>query len=309
MEYRHTPVLLAEVLKQLKCRRGSIFVDCTLGGAGHAGVIADLIAPDGILVGIDSDDAAIDAAKNAARFSQHQIVKGNFKEARKICSGLGIKEIDGFLFDLGLSSYQVDNCKRGFSYKKDGPLDMRIDKAQSLNAKEVLNTYSEQELTSVFKRYGEERWAQRIAKFIIEARKRKSLETTFDLVEVIKKAVPASYRRKGGHPARRIFQALRIEVNQELTALKQGLPDCVNMLKPKGRGAVIAYHSLEDRIVKNIFNDYEKGCMCPEDFPVCKCGKKPQVKVVTRKPIRPSEAEVKANPRARSAKLRVIEKI
>jgi 16S rRNA (cytosine1402-N4)-methyltransferase len=311
MEYRHTPVLLAEVTKHLSLHPGSIVVDCTLGGAGHAKRIQDSIAPTGLLVGIDQDDAALAAAADVLRLGQQALlIKGNFGDLDRLLAEAGLAYADGFLFDLGVSSPQLDFAERGFSYHTDAPLDMRMDpESGGITAGEVVNTYDEADLARVIRDFGEERWASRIAAFITAARARRPLNTTGELVEVIKDAIPASARRSGPHPARRTFQALRIEVNRELERLETALRSAVRWLSASGRVAVISYHSLEDRTVKRVFAELSKGCVCPPDLPVCRCGFKPVVRVVTRKAIMPSAEEVAANPRARSAKLRVAEKL
>ena len=311
MEYRHTPVLLAEVTQQLSLHDGSIIVDCTLGGAGHAKRIAELIAPTGILVGIDQDDAALSAAADTLRLGQQAVlIKGNFGELDELLVGAGVPYADGFLFDLGVSSPQLDVRGRGFSYHEDVLLDMRMDTSSSQpTAAAVINTYSEADLARILRDFGEERWATRIAAFIVAARARHPIETTAQLVDVIKAAIPASARREGPHPARRTFQALRIEVNGELDVLERGLRAAIRWLAPHGRIAVISYHSLEDRIVKRIFAEHADGCVCPPDLPVCRCGNSPVLRIVTRKPVVPTAAEIEANPRARSAKLRVAEKL
>lgn len=310
MEYGHIPVLLAEVLKQLKLHRGSTVIDCTLGGAGHAGAALDLVTPEGFLLGIDKDDAAINVAREClARFSQQiKLVRDDFTNIDWIVPQAGLNVVDAILFDLGASSFQLDNPKRGFSYQLEGLLDMRMDRRVQLTAADVVNKYSQRELTRVLKEYGEEKWASRIARFILEARKRKPLATTSDLVKVIKDAIPASARRLK-HPAKKTFQALRIEVNQELAHLEKAIRDSVKWLKSGGRLAVISYHSLEDRVVKKTLEDLAKGCICPPSLPVCRCGERPVLKILTKKPIRPGEEEIKANRRSRSAKLRVAEKI
>lgn len=312
MEYRHTPVLLAEVTQHLSPQPGSIIVDCTLGGAGHARRIAQLIAPTGILVGIDQDDAALTAAAATLPLGQQPIflLKGNFGELDRLLPEAGIAFVDGFLFDLGVSSPQLDVAERGFSFHADAPLDMRMDPVhQPLTAADVVATYSEPDLARIIREYGEERWASRIAAFIVAARARRPIATTTDLVEVVKAAIPAAARREGGHPARRTFQALRIEVNAELEVLEKALESAVRWLTPGGRIAVISYHSLEDRIVKRVFGGLSEGCTCPPGLPVCTCGHEPVLRVVTRKPVVPTEEEIDMNPRARSAKLRVAEKI
>ena len=311
--------MLAEVTQHLSLHPGSIIVDCTLGGAGHAKRIADCIAPTGTLVGIDQDDAAIDAAAVTLRLGQqaHEgtqpdvvLLKGNFAELDRLLVEAGIPYADGFLFDLGVSSPQLDLPERGFSYQGDAALDMRMDpSSEGLSAETVVNTYSREDLARVIREYGEERWASRIAEFIVAARGHQPLHTTADLVEVIKAAIPASARRTGGHPAKRTFQALRIEVNQELDSLRSALSAAVKWTKRGGRIVVISYHSLEDRIVKNVFNDLSAGCSCPPDLPVCACGTTPVLRVLTKKPVEPTEREIGANPRARSAKMRAAERI
>jgi 16S rRNA (cytosine1402-N4)-methyltransferase len=314
MEYRHTPVLLAEVTQHLSLQPGSIVVDCTLGGAGHAKRLVDLIAPTGILVGIDQDDAALEAAADALRLGQQTpaktvLLKGNFGELDELLSEARIPYADGILFDLGVSSPQLDVLERGFSFKEDAALDMRMDPgSQSLTAAEVIATYNEADLARIFREYGEERWASRIAAFIVAARARRPIARTGQLVDVIKAAVPASARRTGGHPAKRVFQALRIEVNDELGALDRGLRAAIRWLAPAGRVAVISYHSLEDRLVKRVFAEGASGCTCPPDLPVCTCGHAPVLRILTRRAIVPGAEEIARNPRARSAKLRVAEK-
>ena len=311
MEYRHTPVLPAEVTKYLSLHPGSIIVDCTLGGAGHAKRIADSIAPTGTLVGIDQDDAALVAAADTLRLGrQIHLLKGNFSELDRLLSEAGIAYADGFLFDLGVSSPQLDVVERGFSYHEEAPLDMRMDPTGGgLTAADVVNTYSEAELTRVIREYGEERWASRIAAFIVAARARRPVQTTAELVGTIKDAVPASARRGGPHPARRTFQALRIEVNQEMHVLEQGLRSAVRWLVPGGRVVVISYHSLEDRVVKRVFTELASGCTCPPELPVCTCGTVPVLRIVTRRPVVPGSEEIEENPRARSAKLRAAERV
>lgn len=310
-KYEHTPVLLAEVLYYLNCKSGSTFVDCTLGGAGHAEAVLDSIIPRGLLIGIDKDDAAIFAARERlARFSQQtKILKGDFRDLDRILTELGVTEVDGILLDLGVSSAQIDSPERGFSYQKDGPLDMRMDQTQKKTAAVVVNEYPLSELALIIKQYGEERWASRIAQFIARAREQKPLATTADLVRVIKDAIPASARRRGGHPAKQTFQALRIEVNKEIIALGNVPGNAVKWLTRGGRIAVISYHSLEDRLVKKAFSEFSKGCICPPDLPVCSCGRRPLLKILTKKAIRPSNKEILDNPRAKSARLRVAEKI
>jgi len=314
MEYRHTPVLLAEVTQQLTLHDGSIFVDCTLGGAGHTKRIAQLVAPTGIVVGIDQDDAALTAAADTLRLGQQKLptivlLKGNFGDLDELLLEARIPYVNGFLMDLGVSSPQLDHVGRGFTYQEDAPLDMRMDPLSSQpTAADIVNTYSEAELARVIREYGEERWASRIAAFIVAARATRPLTTASDLVGVIKAAIPASARRTGGHPARRTFQALRIEVNRELEQLERGLRSAIAWLAPQGRIAVISYHSLEDRIVRDVFSEHAQGCICPPDLPVCRCGREPVLRIVTKRPIVPSAEEIDRNPRSRSAMLRVAEK-
>ncbi len=315
MEYRHTPVLLAEVTQQLTLHDGSIFVDCTLGGAGHTKRITQLVAPTGIVVGIDQDDAALTAAADTLRLGQQELtalvlLKGNFGNLDDVLLEARIPYADAFLFDLGVSSPQLDHVGRGFTYQEDAPLDMRMDSSSTQpTAADIVNSYSETELARILREYGEERWASRIAAFIVAARGQHRLSTTGELVEIVKAAIPAAARRTGGHPARRTFQALRIEVNHELDVLERGLRSAVGWLAPKGRIAVISYHSLEDRIVRDVFTELSQGCICPPDLPVCRCGQVPVVRSVTKRPIVPTEAEIEQNPRARSARLRVAERV
>ncbi len=311
MEYRHIPVLPAEVTQYLLPHPGSIIVDCTLGGAGHAKRIADLIQPTGILVGVDQDDAALSAAADTLRLGRQAIlIKGNFAQLDTLLSEAGIAYADGFLFDLGVSSPQLDVGERGFSYHGDAPLDMRMDpEGGGTSAADVVATYSEADLSRIIREYGEDRWASRIAAFIVAARGRRPLLTTGDLVQVIKDAIPAAARRTGPHPARRTFQALRIEVNRELEVLERGLRSAVRWLTPGGRIVVISYHSLEDRTAKRVFAEMAKGCICPPELPMCSCGHEPVLRIVTRRPVVPTEREIEENPRARSAKMRVAEKL
>lgn len=297
-------------MENLNIDPDGIYVDGTLGGGGHASGICGVLSERGILVGIDRDQDALSAAEERLREYQCRkfFVQSNYADVRAVLDQLGIYEINGVLLDLGVSSFQLDNEERGFSYMKDAPLDMRMSQDDSFTAAQVVNTYSEQELTEVIRTYGEERWASRISKFIVQKRKDKPLETTGELVEIIKAAIPASARRSGPHPAKRTFQAIRIEVNDELRQLERAIGAFCDVLAGKGRFCVITFHSLEDRIVKEAFNKRANPCTCPKEFPVCVCGKKADVKKVTGKPILPTEEEISANPRARSAKLRVIEK-
>lgn len=311
MTYRHTPVLLAEVLQHSRISSGSKVIDCTLGGAGHAGAALDAAGPQGLLLGIDKDAAALDAARERlARFSQQIIlVRGDHTEIDRIASEAGIGPVDFILYDLGLSSAQIEDPSRGMSYRTSGPLDMRMDRSATLTAADVVNTYSQAQLTRVIRTYGEERWAARIAAFIVKAREATSLETTEDLVKVVKEAIPAAARRRGPHPARRVFQALRVEVNGELRGLDAAITDGVKWLRSGGRIAAISYHSLEDRIVKSTFKRLATGCICPPELAKCVCAGEPVVRIVTRKPVTPGADEVRENPSAESAKLRVAEKL
>ena len=315
-EYRHTPVLLAECLEYLHLKTQHIFVDATLGGAGHSLEAARLLGPDSTLIGIDQDAVARAAAGKRLRALPDDIrpnielLAGNFGDMDELLVSAEIPGVDAFLFDLGVSSVQIDTPSRGFSFKEDGPLDMRMNPGNdTLNAAEIVNTYNAADLTRIIRSYSDEKWASRIAEFIVKARQDARIETSAQLVEIIKAAIPASARRAGGHPAKRTFQALRIEVNSELSVLREGLEAAVRWLNPGGRLVVISYHSLEDRIVKDVIASYANRCTCPPDLPVCVCGKKPILKSITRKPVLPTEEEVERNPRARSAKLRVAEKL
>ncbi|MBO7702501.1 MAG: 16S rRNA (cytosine(1402)-N(4))-methyltransferase RsmH [Eggerthellaceae bacterium] len=314
-EYRHIPVLLAECLEHLNLQPQHTFVDATLGGAGHSLEVARQLGPQGTLIGIDQDDAAHAAAKRLNELPDEQrpnieLVHGNFGDMDELLLQCEVPGVDAFLFDLGVSSPQLDVKARGFSFKENGPLDMRMDPGnQTLTAAEVINTYNATDLTRIIRIYSDEKWASRIADFIVKRREQAPIETSEELVDVIKAAIPASARRAGGHPAKRTFQAIRIEVNSELTVLKDGLEAAVRWLNPGGRLVVISYHSLEDRIVKETMAAGANRCTCPPDLPVCVCGKKPILEVITRKPIVPSAEEVERNPRARSAKLRVAQKL
>ena len=315
-EYRHIPVLLAECLDYLSIQPQQTFVDATLGGAGHSLEVAMLLGQGGTLIGIDQDDAAHAAASkrlNAIpdeRCPSIELKHGNFGDLDELLLECEVPGVDAFLFDLGVSSPQLDTQARGFSFKENGPLDMRMDPGnQTLTAAEVINTYNAADLTRILRMYADEKWASRIAEFIVKRRETAPIETSAELVDVIKAAIPASARRAGGHPAKRTFQAIRIEVNSELTVLRRGLEAAVRWLNPGGRLVVISYHSLEDRIVKEVMAAGANRCTCPPDFPVCACGRKPVLELVTRKPITPSPEEVKRNPRARSAKLRVARKL
>lgn len=312
MNFEHIPVLLEECIKGLNIVPDGIYADCTLGGAGHSSYIVSKLNKGGTLIGIDQDANAIKAAGERLKdYTNVKYVRDNFSNIKNIAEGLGLGQdsINGFLLDLGVSSHQLDEADRGFSYNHNAPLDMRMDQRRPLSAYVVVNEYTADELTRIIRDYGEERWAKRIAEFIINERKIKPIETTFDLVSVIKKAVPKGARSDGPHPAKRTFQAIRIEVNNELGILENTINDMVDLLKPGGRICIITFHSLEDRIVKNVFRNLENPCTCPRDFPICVCGKKPKVKVITRKPILPGQEELENNRRAHSAKLRIAEKI
>ena len=306
---KHISVLLEESIEGLNIKEDGIYVDGTLGGGGHSLEILKRI-PKGELIGIDQDEFALEFAKQ--RLSEYDNIiyeRNNFSNIQTILDNLNINKVDGVLLDLGVSSFQLDQEERGFSYMQDAPLDMRMDNRQRLSAYEVVNNYSEEELDRVISEYGEERWAKRIAEFIVNEREEKPINTTFELVTVIKKAIPKKVRESGPHPARRTFQGIRIEVNDELNVLKQAVNDMVDRLNPKGRICIISFHSLEDRIVKNIFRELEDPCTCPRELPICVCGKKPQIKIITRRPIEPEEIEVEDNIRSRSGKLRIAEKL
>lgn len=310
MEYKHVPVLLSEVIENLCIRRDGIYVDGTLGGGGHAAEICRRLGEQGLLLGIDRDEAALAAAEERlAHFPcRKEFVKANDTQIKQILTSRGIQAIDGAVLDLGVSSFQLDNGERGFSYQHDAPLDMRMDQTQGFSAYNIVNEYSEAELTRIIRSYGEERWAARIASFVVRERKQHPIETTGQLVDIIKAAVPAAARREGPHPAKRTFQAIRIEVNDELAGLEKTVEAFMDVLAPMGRLCIITFHSLEDRIVKEHFAKRENPCTCPPTFPVCVCGKVGDVRRVIRKPIAASAEEVEKNPRARSAKLRVVEK-
>lgn len=302
--------MLQEVLDTLKLKRGSVVCDCTLGGAGHSVKMAAQVGEDGLLLGVDQDDMALEAA--AARLEREapgtptKLLKGNFGDLDNLLCSAEVPGVDGFLFDLGVSSPQLDIPGRGFSYNEDAPLDMRMDPGNNtLNAAEVINTYNEADLARILRVYGEEKFSSQIAREIVRRRETSPIETTGDFVEVIKAGIPAAARRHGGHPAKRSFQAIRIEVNHELEVLERGLEAAIRWTNLKGRICVISYHSLEDRIVKHMFQEMSQGCICPPEIPVCVCGHVPTLKVITRKPLVASPQEVERNPRARSAKIRV----
>ncbi len=311
MEFVHIPVLLDECIEGLNIKSGGIYVDGTIGGAGHSKEIARLIGPNGLLIGIDQDINAVNVAKERLKMYEDRvrIVKENFKNIKSIVHNLGIEKVDGVLLDLGVSSHQLDEEERGFSYMKDTVLDMRMDKDNPLTAERIVNEWSEDEIYYIIKQYGEERWAKRIAEFIVRERKKERITSTGQLVDIIKSAIPASARREGPHPAKRTFQALRIAVNDELGILERTIEDAIDLLNPEGRICVITFHSLEDRIVKNTFNRLEKPCTCPPRIPQCICGQLPLIKIITKKPITAGSEELKNNPRSRSAKLRVAERL
>ncbi|MEE1037886.1 MAG: 16S rRNA (cytosine(1402)-N(4))-methyltransferase RsmH [Eubacterium sp.] len=310
MEFKHKSVLLDECIENLNIKPDGIYVDGTLGGGGHSSVICQHLSEDGLLIGIDRDTDALKAA--SARLEKYNcrkiFVQSNYSDIKNVLREHGIEGIDGALLDLGVSSFQLDNAERGFSYMQKAPLDMRMSQDDTFTAYDVVNEYSESDLFKIIKKYGEEKWASRIAKFIVEARKEEPIEDTEHLVDIIKSAIPAKARREGPHPAKRTFQAIRIEVNDELGQLERAVGDFCDVLNPEGRLCIISFHSLEDRIVKDIFNERFDPCTCPKGFP-CICGKEPEIKKITRKPIISNEEELEENPRARSAKLRVVEKI
>lgn len=311
MEFHHVPVLLKATIDMLSPKPGGTYVDCTIGGAGHAVEIVKKIGPEGRLIGIDRDRDALQAAnrKLEGYHAQCILIQGNFMRLESLLLQEGITNVDGFLFDLGVSSYQLDHGERGFSYQEDAPLDMRMDRTETRTAADLVNELSQEELAKLIWEYGEERWSHRIAEFIVNARKERPITTTGQLVNIIKAAIPARARRVGPHPAKRTFQALRIAINNELNGLKHALQKAIDFLVPAGRICVISFHSLEDRIVKHTFQEEACPCKCPPHLPVCTCGRQARIKIITRKPIIPQPEEVNQNPRARSAKLRVAEKI
>ena len=311
INFSHRSVLLDECIEGLNIKPDGIYVDGTAGGGGHSYHIAERLTDGGRLIAIDRDDAAIAAAGERLKpFSDRvTIVRNNFSSIADVCAMLGIDKIDGVLLDLGVSSYQLDTAERGFTHNADAPLDMRMDRRGELDAFTVVNTYSYEALKRIIYDYGEDRFAPKIAAAIVNRRERELIKTTGELVDIIKSAIPAAAREGGHHPAKRTFQAIRIEVNGELDAIEPTIRSASELLAPGGRIAIITFHSLEDRIVKQTYADLAKGCDCPKSLPICVCGKKPVVNVLTRKPILPSEEEVESNPRSRSAKLRVAEKI
>ena len=310
MEFKHTSVLLEETIENLRVKPDGIYIDGTLGGGGHSYRIASGLNETGRLIGIDQDEDAIAAAGTRLEQFGEKIllVRDNYCNARNILKNIGIEKVDGIVLDLGVSSYQLDNAERGFSYQYNAVLDMRMDTRQAISAKEIVNTYPETELYRIIRDYGEEQFAKNIAKHIANIRKDKVIETTGELSEIIKAAIPAKMRQGGGHPAKRTFQAIRIECNRELEVLKSSLDDFIEMLNPGGRICIITFHSLEDRIVKSAFKKNENPCICPPEFPICTCGRVSKGKVISKKPILPSKEEMEINKRSKSAKLRVFER-
>ena len=310
MEFQHKSILLNECMEGLSIKADGIYVDGTLGGGGHSFHIAERLSDKGRLIGIDQDEDAIEAAtKRLAQFKQRvTIVRDNYEHFQEILSTLSIPAVDGILLDLGVSSYQFDEADRGFSYRFDAPLDMRMDKRQDFTAKDLINSYSEAELYHIIRDYGEDKFAKNIAKHIVLERSKKPIETTFELSEVISHAIPMKMRVQGGHPAKKTFQAIRIALNRELEVLEESLDGMIKALKPGGRLCIITFHSLEDRIVKRAFRTAEDPCICPKDFPICTCGRKSLGKVISKKAILPSDLEREENPRSKSAKLRIFER-
>lgn len=313
MEFNHKPVMLEECIDNLNIKPDGIYIDGTIGGAGHSTEIYKKLNNKGTLIGIDQDSFALETSRERLAVSGGQagiiLVNSNFKHIKEVCEQKEIKAVNGVLLDLGVSSHQLDEAERGFSYQKDAPLDMRMDRKLELTAETIVNQYKEEEIKNIIRDYGEENWAARIANFIVAAREEKRVKTTGELVDIIKAAIPSAARRDGPHPAKRTFQAIRIAVNDELGILKETIDGALSVLAPGGRVCIITFHSLEDRIVKNEFIKKVKPCTCPAQLPVCVCNKKPVAVHVSRKPILPSAREVEENPRSRSAKLRVIEKI
>ena len=310
MEFKHKPIMLEETIASLNIKPNGIYVDGTLGGAGHSLEIVRKLTDGGHLIGIDQDGDAIEAASGKLKpyMDQVTIIRSNYAQMKQRLDELSISGVDGILLDLGVSSYQLDNSDRGFTYREDVPLDMRMDQRQTRTARDIVNQYSEMELYRIIRDYGEEKFAKNIAKHIVRFRESQRIETTGQLIELIKAAIPKKVRMGGGHPAKKTFQAIRIELNQELDVLKESLETMIDLLNDGGRLCVITFHSLEDRIVKNIFRTCQSPCICPPEFPVCVCGRISKGQVVTRKPIVPGEEEQMENPRSKSAKLRVFER-
>ena len=311
MEFKHTSVLLKETIDGLAIKQNGIYVDGTLGGGGHASELCSRLSPEAVFIGIDRDRDALEAAgKRLEKYPcRKHFVQSNYSDIKDVLNELEIEQVDGAMLDLGVSSFQLDNAQRGFSYMNNAPLDMRMNQSDSFTAYDVVNRYSAAELTDVIRKYGEEKWASRIADFIVKFRKDKPVETTAELVEIIKAAIPARARRDGPHPAKRTFQAIRIEVNDELVQLRRACEEFCDVLAPGGRLCIITFHSFEDRIVKECFNRRVNPCTCPPKAPICTCGKKPVVKILAHGAVAPTEEEVARNPRARSAKLRVAQKL
>ncbi len=309
-QFQHKPIMVNQVIEALKPKNEGIYIDCTLGGGGHSKAILEASSPQGKLIAIDRDeDALIAGGNNLKEFgSRITLVKDKFSNLKAIGLEYAPRGADGIIMDIGVSSYQLDEKNRGFSYMQDSALDMRMDQSQRMTAQLIVNTYTKEELADIFYRYGEEKWAKRIAEFIIEGRRQLPIVSTGQLVEIIKRAVPKGARERDQHPAKRVFQALRIEVNGELKELETALDSAKDILKPGGRLAVITFHSLEDRIVKEKFKYFAADCICPPNLPICACNKEAEAKIITRRPIIPPEAEIKENPRARSAKMRILEK-
>lgn len=310
MTFEHRSVLLNETVDSLNIKPDGIYVDGTLGGGGHAYEVAKRLGPSGRIIGIDQDADAIAAATERLKDYKDKvtIVRSNYRNIREVLEGLRIQKADGIYLDLGVSSYQLDTVNRGFTYRENAPLDMRMDQRNEKTAADIVNDYGEMELYRVIRDYGEEKFAKNIAKHIVQARKTGRIETTDQLVEIIKAAIPAKMRAEGGHPAKRTFQALRIELNQELEVLNESIDTMIGLLNPGGRLSIITFHSLEDRIVKTRFRTNENPCICPPDFPVCVCGRKGRGKVITKKPIVPGDEEITENRRSKSSKLRVFER-
>ena len=313
MEFKHKSVLLEETIESLAIKPDGIYVDGTLGGAGHGYEVCRRLGKNGRFIGIDQDTDAIKAASERLNVFRDKvridIVKSNYHEIADVLANLSVDKVDGILLDIGVSSYQLDNAERGFTYKVDAPLDMRMDKSNPMTAKDIVNGYREMELFRVIRDYGEDKFAKNIAKHIVMARNKKQIETTGELIEAIRAAIPAKIQAAGGHPAKKTFQAIRIELNRELEVLEDSIDTMIDHLNDRGRLSIITFHSLEDRIVKNKFRENENPCICPKNFPVCVCGKKSKGKVVTRKPIVPSDEEISENKRSKSSKLRTFERI
>ena len=309
MEFVHYPVMRDEIIEGLSIKPDGVYCECTLGGGGHTKLILEKLSDKGRVIAIDRDDAAIENARRSINDSRLMPVKDNYINIGRIIGATPFSLLDGIIMDLGVSSYQLDNSERGFSYRFDAPLDMRMDKSETLTAYEVVNSYGERELARILFEYGEERFARRIAERIVRERESKPVETTLELAGIIAAAVPVKYRNEGGSPAKRSFQAIRIEVNGELEGIATAMEQGISLLKSGGRICVISFHSLEDRIVKTLFNRLASPCTCPRDFPVCRCGKEPYIKIITKKVITPSDRELEENGRSHSAKLRIAEKL